>query len=118
MYSYSCASRETEKLACFIDIHWIKITARINGLLLVFWILLVGYCCHFVKKCLLVYQKKKKKETKRKERKKERKGERKKERKKEAAHIIKKYISRAKLVKLKVPVIIQDPDSSHIEAIV
>ena len=43
----------------------------------------------------------------------------KKERKKEAAHIIKKYIySRAKLVKLKVPVIIQDPDSSHIEAIV
>ena len=40
-------------------------------------------------------------------------------RKKEAAHIIKKYIySRAKLVKLKVPVIIQDPDSSHIEAIV
>ena len=44
---------------------------------------------------------------------------RKKKRKKEAAHIIKIYIySRAKLVKLKVPVIIQDPDSSHIEAIV
>ena len=58
----------------------------------------------------MVYQKKEKKGKKRKERKKER--------KKEAAHIIKKYISRAKLVKLKVPVIIQDPDSSHIEAIV
>ena len=39
----------------------------------------------------------------------------KKERKKEAAHVIKKYIySKAKLVKLKVPVINQDPDSSHI----
>ena len=77
---------------------------------IVFWILLVGYSCHFVKKCLVVYQKKKKKEKKRKE---------KKARKKEAAHIVKKYIySRTKLVKLKVPVIIQDPDSSHIEAIV
>ena len=60
----------------------------------------------------MVYQKKEKKE------KKEMKKERKRERKKEAAHIIKKYISRAKLGKLKVPVIIQDPDSSHIEAIV
>ena len=66
----------------------------------------------------MVYQKKekKRKEKKRKrERKKERERERKKERKKEAAHIIKKYISRAKLVKLKVPVIIQDPESSLIE---
>ena len=50
--------------------------------------------------------------------KRKRKKKRKKERKKEAAHIIKKYISRAKLVKLKVPVIIQDPESSLIEAIV
>ena len=40
------------------------------------------------------------------------------ERKKEAAHIIKNIYSRAKLVKLKVPVIIQDPDSSRIGAIV
>ena len=51
-------------------------------------------------------------------RKRKKKRKEKKERKKEAAHIIKKYISRAKLGKLKVPVIIQDPDSSHIEAIV
>ena len=47
--------------------------------------------------------------------KKKKKRKEKKERKKEAAHIIKKYISRAKLVKLKVPVIIQDPESSLIE---
>ena len=52
-----------------------------------------------------------------KKRKKERKKGRKKERKKRLI-LLKKYISRAKLVKLKVPVIIQDPDSSHIEAIV
>ena len=40
------------------------------------------------------------------------KRKRKKERKKEAAHIIKKYIySRTKLVKLKVPVNIQDNSS-------
>ena len=32
--------------------------------------------------------------------------------------LLKNIYSRAKLVKLKVPVIIQDPDSSHIEAIV
>ena len=60
---------------------------------IVFWILLVGYSCHFVKKCLVVYQKKKKK-------KKEKKRKEKKARKKEAAHIVKKYISRAKLAKL------------------
>ena len=87
MYSYSCASRETEKLACFIDIHWIKITTRINGLLLVFWILLVGYSCHFVKNVPRGISKEKEKRIENK-------------RKKEAAHIIKKYISRAKLVKL------------------
>ena len=58
------------------------------------------------------------KEREKRKEKKERKKGRKKERKKEAAHIIKKYISRAKLVKLKVPVIIQDPESSLIEAIV
>ena len=32
--------------------------------------------------------------------------------------LLKNMYSRAKLVKLKVPVIIQDPDSSHIEVIV
>ena len=52
-----------------------------------------------------------------KEKEKKKRKERKKERKKRL--ILLKYIySRAKLVKLKVPVIIQDPDSSHIEAIV
>ena len=66
-------------------------------------------------KSVLWYIKRKKK---RKERKKERKRERKKERKKRLM-LLKIYIySRTKLVKLKVPVIIQDPDSSHIEAIV
>ena len=70
------------------------------------------------KSVLWYIKRKKKRKERKKKREKERRKERKKERKKEAAHIIKKYISRAKLVKLKVPVIIQDPDSSLIEAIV
>ena len=53
--------------------------------------------------------------SKEKEKRKEKK--RKKERKKRLI-LLKNIYSRAKLVKLKVPVIIQDPDSSHIEAIV
>ena len=65
----------------------------------------VPYSCHFVKKCLVVYQKKKKKRKEKKERKK-------------GLILLKNIYSSAKLVKLKVPVIIQDPDRSHIEAIV
>ena len=50
-------------------------------------------------------------------RKRKEKKERKKERKKRLI-LLKNIYSRAKLVKLKVPVIIQDPDSSHVEVIV
>ena len=50
-------------------------------------------------------------------RKRKREKKRKKERKKRLI-LLKNIYSRAKLVKLKVAVIIQDPDSSHIEAIV
>ena len=50
-------------------------------------------------------------------RKRKKEKKRKKERKKRLI-LLKNIYSRAKLVKLKVPVIIQDPDSSHIEAIV
>ena len=61
----------------------------------------VPYSCHFVRKCLVAIKRK-----------------RRKKRKKEAADIIKKYIySRTKLVKLKVPVNIQD-NSSRIAAVV
>ena len=52
-----------------------------------------------------------------KEKEKKKRKERKKERKKRLI-LLKNIYSRAKLVKLKVPVTIQDPDSSHIEAIV
>ena len=48
---------------------------------------------------------------------KEKEKKKRKERKKRLI-LLKNIYSRAKLVKLKVPVIIQDPDSSHLEAIV
>ena len=56
-------------------------------------------------------KKKKEKKERRKKRKKEERKERKKERKKEAAHIIRKKYSKTKLVKLTVPVNIQDNNS-------
>ena len=48
---------------------------------------------------------------------KEKEKKKRKERKKRLI-LLKNIYSKAKLVKLKVPVIIEDPDSSHIEAIV
>ena len=47
-----------------------------------------------------------------------RKRKKKRKERKKRLILLKNIYSKAKLVKLKVPVIIEDPDSSHIEAIV